>query len=113
MNISVKGRSGMLLWILLMFATLGLQSASAVGPCPPYCSSGSGSGSAAGTSSTGAVIMMAVGAIAIVSSVDCASRFPSFGVCQPGGSLHGGSMTHTEWGSMGSLIDLHDVLVGQ
>lgn len=112
MIISIRKRSGMLLWIVLISAMLGLQSASAVGPCPPYCSSGSGS-SAAGTSSTGAVIMMAVGAIAIVSSVDCASRFPSFGVCQPGGSLHGGSMTHAEWGSMGSLIDLHDVLVGQ
>ncbi len=107
MKITRMCRPRFVLWITLAIVMLGTQPVWAETSCPPYCSSGGGGGA----SSTAKVLMVAVGVAAFISSVDCASRYPSLPMCKPGGSLFEGSMTREEWGSMGSFIDLHDAIV--
>jgi len=90
----------------LLTTLLGVQSVSA-DSYPTMTTATAGGGS----SSTIAVLAIAVGIAAVVSSVDCASGIPSLPMCQQGGSSYRTAGTMDTWGSMGSLIRFHDIVV--
>ena len=94
----------------LSSALLVLMSLQPVLASPSYEGSSTISSGGGGTSA-GTVLAIAVGVAVVASSIDCASQYPSFGMCQEGGSSYRGPQP-AEWGSMGSLIQWHDAMVG-
>jgi len=87
------------------FSFVGLLfTQSAIGYYPTYPTTTSTSGGVS------ALLAIAVGAVFVASSVDCASRYPSLPMCGPGGSSYRGPVQPQNWGSMGSLIIFHDAV---
>ena len=57
------------------------------------------------------VFAIAVGLVALASSVDCVSPTPSLPMCQPGGSSYRPRPAMVTLGSMASLVTFHTVVV--